>query len=501
VQNILVTKSNSWMITQIINNKHECEKEMAEAILQAFDNSKDKDVLGVLRGIVANSIDDIKDIIAAKGEAAFTAAYGKDASNYGFVSGKGLANSEKFLSFVGNTSNVFESMNTDECGCMIRFYGEVIEAGNKIGGADESKAIKAKLKALEDHKASYQLSSEANKPEWKKSSQETGKEVPKSDAALRNRVSASPKPLKWEKAPTEHPSQADQAAIEKFEARQKEVQAYRLKRSKVERQLAAAGGGIGVWVQEDEDLLARMNKVFGLIHGATISGTTTDTIFFLNRMTLVDKYMGVRLPDELGQPTPDWLESYYGGWDWSTYKKTHIKKVVAPQGLDPLYYLIPIGTIVGKGHHSVLEVAIPLTQNKKMNYIIGKYTRLLLDREGRENSDAADIVSVLKRYENDDRNKRVLIYYTAQKEIEGYVLFDKAEAIWDDIALANQNLMNKFKSFATHPTKAQVASLHPELNRLLLQSPAPQKVTTGAEQVFASRRAMFERPVPRPQRQ
>ena len=97
--------SGAFAIEGIIAQKQSCEKEMAEAILAAIDNSPSQEIRGVIRQLVANSVQDVEDIIAAKGEAAFQKAYDKDAHGkdehlgkaYGFVQQNKLDKSDKFL--------------------------------------------------------------------------------------------------------------------------------------------------------------------------------------------------------------------------------------------------------------------------------------------------------------------------------------------------------------------------------------------------------------------
>ena len=223
-------------------------------------------------------------------------------------------------------------------------------------------AIRDELRKLNERRTSYQKSDDPRKPEWKKSSPTK----PPSDLVLRNRLLTEP-------------TKQDGEDDEYLKWRIATIKDYQLKRSRVEKQLAAAKGGISLYVQLDEDLLARMNKVSGLVTGATISGTTTDTLFFLNRMALVDLWSGAQEPNN--QDFYKAIQAMYEGWDYSELKQGKtVKDPNAPRGLDPLFYLIPVGAIVGKGHHTTLEVALPLVQNNKMHYVIGRYTTLLAER-------------------------------------------------------------------------------------------------------------------------
>lgn len=131
--------------------------------------------------------------------------------------------------------------------------------------------------------------------------------------------------------------------------------------------------GINAWCVRSADLTARIDEVFGLMRGATISGTTTDNIYMLEKF--------------------------------------------ATSLNDPIYYLLPVATIVGYGHHSLLEVATPLTLNGAISYSIGLYTTLFPDRSGvgggnkKEDGAADKINKILEYYENNHNNRLIMCYY------------------------------------------------------------------------------------------
>ena len=88
--------------------------------------------------------------------------------------------------------------------------------------------------------------------------------------------------------------------------------------------MAALGGaGIARWMPTEKDVLYRIERTFGLKVGATISGTTTDTLFFLETV---------------------------------------------PQRVDPIFYLLPVATIAAQKHHSLVETAAALTLCGKVTY-------------------------------------------------------------------------------------------------------------------------------------
>jgi hypothetical protein len=110
----------------------------------------------------------------------------------------------------------------------------------------------------------------------------------------------------------------------------------------------------------------RVDNVFGLAPVADISGTTTDTIYF------TEKFSG-------------------------------------PSGGDNIFYLLPLATIVAGGHHSLLEVALPLTMNKIIDYHIGFYRSLFPSAGGAQGAGA--ISNVLARAESNPMNRHILVYY------------------------------------------------------------------------------------------
>lgn len=79
--------------------------------------------------------------------------------------------------------------------------------------------------------------------------------------------------------------------------------------------------GIELKQAAKKDVLAKMEEVFGLHRGGGISGTTADMIHFINRFS----------------------------------------KAVA--GFDPIYYLMPVATLVYNYHHALIEVAGTLAIN------------------------------------------------------------------------------------------------------------------------------------------
>ena len=81
--------------------------------------------------------------------------------------------------------------------------------------------------------------------------------------------------------------------------------------------------------------IKKLDKLFGFIIGCDISGTTTDMAFALDNL------------------------SFRQG------------------GLHPGYYLLPLATLVHNNHHTILEAALALGLDEKLDYRIGFYTSLI----------------------------------------------------------------------------------------------------------------------------
>ncbi len=118
--------------------------------------------------------------------------------------------------------------------------------------------------------------------------------------------------------------------------------------------------------------VGRMERVFGLLdldeksEGADISGTTADQIFFLQFWAR-----------KLGK------------------------------AVNPTLYLLPLATLVAPYHHSLLEVALTLSYNGIITYVIGQYETLI----NGASRDHAEVSSFLLSRANDRRNCRMLVQY------------------------------------------------------------------------------------------
>jgi hypothetical protein len=173
-----------------------------------------------------------------------------------------------------------------------------------------------------------------------------------------------------------------------------------------------------VWEVKQTDTTGKMDKVFGLLHGATISGTTTDTIFFLQQFGKL--------------------------------------------GLDPIFYLLPIATIVGGGHHSLLEVAYPLSLNGIISYRVGLYSTLFPNRGALpEFPGVREIRLLLGSYESHAWNRLFLAYYDGSPTPTGCFLYDNGaeRKSWEAFATANAAMLDVFKRMPTWPRRMDVSKI------------------------------------------
>lgn len=174
--------------------------------------------------------------------------------------------------------------------------------------------------------------------------------------------------------------------------------------------------GIKKWAIMADDITGKMDQVFGLMPGATISGTTTDNLFFL---------------DDYGRMIND-----------------------------PIYNLLPLGSIVGGGHHSLLEVALPLTLNDVISYSVGCYSTLFPERTPRGSGDdgAAEIEYLLSAYEGRDESRLMLFYYNGVGRIDGCLVSEGygEKQRWVKEFKADEKLMREFMLMRDWPSKGQI---------------------------------------------
>lgn len=491
-------------LQDIIDAKQRDEQDMAEELLVKFE--KNSTFMGYVRALVANAMDDVRWLVVnGKAEEAFKKALMKDAISYEWVMKKYnikdrkvntdkeqaaelVKDSTDFYKFLSNDANIFD-LDPSQCADLIRFYGEFIEAaGEAFKSHNEAivqftKSVHEVAASLVNRSKDYQFQEgyEGGKgPQWQKPKT-------KFDPGQRGRIfgNIGMKDDKWTnnfdaydlKEPQPGPpGDKDYAkALENYKWMKGLVDEFIKRRTQTELRIARMRGGASLFVQTNVDRMAKIDKVFGLSHGATISGTTTDNIFFFNRFSLVDRYLGEDTTAMNGALDKFLLQNYFhaGGPKGVGYGASPTPKIPVYKRstiIDPILYILPLGAIVGKGHHSTIECALPLVLNGIIRYTIGDYTTLF--PAGRENrnacGDMSEIAAVLSKYQDKNRDRRILIYYDSQGNHEGYFWFDPVkDQQWGAIAEVSQGMSDKFSIFQQFPTKNEVASLHGSIKEAL----------------------------------
>lgn len=182
-------------------------------------------------------------------------------------------------------------------------------------------------------------------------------------------------------------------------------------------------GGISITTVCEDSTVKKIDRMFGLLVGCDISGTTTDTMYFIGK---------------------------FGGAD-----------------VDPIYHLLPIATIVAGGHHSLLEVALSLAINRLSlsgnevpgyvysGYSVGLFSTLMPTTP---HAGATAVASTLASFENHQRNRLLLIYYKNQN-VEGAYEFDKHgrdKQVWGLLASADDNMLQAYRNASSWPSHEDV---------------------------------------------
>jgi hypothetical protein len=182
-------------------------------------------------------------------------------------------------------------------------------------------------------------------------------------------------------------------------------------------------GGVMVWKIEDTSTIGKIDRTFGLPYGADISGTTTDNLYFLT----------------------GWADISSG---------------------DPLLMMLPLAAIVGEYHHSLLEVAAAMTLRKVINYSIGFYTTLMPKLpEGKAALEQRGAVqTILAAAENDPRNKHILLHYSKTNKIAGCFLAEPGEYdLFKKLGTIDISMWPRFNGMSSYPQEADIMRLLAEV--------------------------------------
>ncbi len=343
------------------------EFELANAIRHHFDT-------GLLKSELNAMV--YESIIIAKGMKGFDKVWNKNLNTLKVI--MHYRDIESMENAAGNGS-----MSAVHCGDVIRFFGEIAEEHPDLNQVRENFQIGGK--DFWDKKKSV----DAILP----------MEGQQADPGTRVRLGTKHKlgPL----------SDSMKGKMGRFGATQQDLNrtrkvSFRSLEFRSEGEMTQIGAGMKVWSPQDLDILYRIEVAFGLRVGATISGTTTDTLYFL--------------------------------------------KVFGKFGMDPIFYLLPFATIVAPGHHSLIEAAIPLALAGKINYCIGLYSTLMPD--GPRSAAAAEVVKTLVQYEHDQRNRLMLVFFSQREIPGGYWQFTTSppeRTLFASIGKADREMMLQFR--------------------------------------------------------
>ena len=171
--------------------------------------------------------------------------------------------------------------------------------------------------------------------------------------------------------------------------------------------LVSMKGGQSSFKLAPTSTLNRIDKAFGVVPAADISGTTADNIFFLQK---------------------------FGG------------------SFDSIFQMLPLATIVAGAHHSTLEVALPLSQSKIIDYEIGRYTTLMPSTS--KHKAKAKVAAVLKMAEEEANNHFLLAFYSSDcKTLEGAYEFSAKDKAFDNFRKFAK-ATSVLESFATKDQKS-----------------------------------------------
>jgi hypothetical protein len=178
-------------------------------------------------------------------------------------------------------------------------------------------------------------------------------------------------------------------------------------------------GGAMEWKMQDSSTLGIIDRVFGLPFGADISGTTCDELYFLT----------------------GWADASKG---------------------DPLVMMLPLAVIVGEYHHALLEVAAAMSLRKVVSYCIGFYTTLLPPLPGgvAPLPQRADVAALLKRIESDPRNQHILLHYNKNQKIAGCFIAEGNDlGGFKKLGTVDIHLWPQFNDLPAYPPEDKIMGL------------------------------------------
>lgn len=363
-------------VKDLKEKKQRLEIDLCKDLLEIF-NDQDQGLIGPLRDMVHDAIEHMVSVSRNYGTSqAFTAAWIAKWQEYA-----GVKENKLTLWDCESTKRAHQrckSFKAEHCGDWIRIYGEVVE--DVLKGKDD------------ELRTSYQKGTSDDPRRTGKKTYEFRKGKGDNPSQGRMRVKSDENP-----------------DIHKEYVKHR-TQAWRDLRKK-------PSAGICRWDMKENDPIGKIDQVFGLTYGATISGTTTDNIYFIDK-----------------------------------FKRFH---------LNPVFYLLPAATLVSGGHHTLLEVAYPLALNELVDYRIGRYSTLkplplkevALPYDQIRLAGAKTIENKLEMFDADPDNHLMLIWYRAPETPGGAVLMSTNQEFqdWRQIFRASKTLLATFSGLRPWP--------------------------------------------------
>lgn len=173
--------------------------------------------------------------------------------------------------------------------------------------------------------------------------------------------------------------------------------------------------GIDIKQATANSTVKKIEDLFGLPLGADISGTTADSIYF------VEKFCA----------------------------KCNIP-------YDPAYQMLPLASIVRARHHALLEVALTLSSHGIVNYHIGFYTTL--EPAASTHPGVGKLRGVFKKWEGHNWNQHIIVYFDQANRIDGGWLFGDQLGKYARLADVYLNYQD-FVSLAKPPLYGHVLAL------------------------------------------
>lgn len=367
---IMIINLTAHQIPDLVNKRFKLEQNLALELVAEFDRESNG-LIGPLRQMAKKALDDMRQQPPAVIDKACRA---EDSLVIWGTRGT-----------LQDVSSQWQSLTAQECSDVIRLYGTVAETRTehlRTTGAI-GKDQKAQLHTLKEQ---YRP---GGKPVWK-------------DGRIREEPASGATPgwhKDWQMPAAVHGIDIRQAAAVKMQTNVA---------------LPPRAGQQRFFTPTMTSTVKKIDKAFGLPVGADISGTTADSIFFIERLARL-----CNIP------------------------------------YDPLYQLVALATLVAARHHAVLESALTLTLNKIITYKIGFYESLL-PSDSRHVAKSA-IKSALSEHDNHDWNAHILVYFDQpEKVVGGYEFTGEHIDRFRKLATTGPDFMWLFTTMPPFPTKGRI---------------------------------------------